>query len=193
MFTSSGLPRLCDSGSIFHSFSWRQPYWPSLSSFIHCEQIVDIYFKMYTYIWNPKELLFLKWKRPFLETERSKNRGQKTSSRWVYIYIYIWCAFFCCIFIHVAYIYIYCFIIIYIFIYIDIRFCTYSSKHTYPARCLKISHDTWVSGSAKVTDALGSALAFVGLKNEVKEREDLGRETPVTKKKQTALMNCFFG
>ena len=29
----------------------------------------------------------------------------------------------------------------------------------------------------KVTGALGSALAFVGLKNEVKEREDLGRET----------------
>ena len=85
--------------------------------------------------------------------------------------------FFCCIFIH-AYLHIYRYIYIFFLynihvfdIYIDIRFCTSYSKHTY--RGVNVSHDTWVS-VAKVTDALGSALAFVGLKNEVKEREDLG-------------------
>lgn len=49
------------------------------------------------------------------------------------------------------------------------------------------SHYTSVS-VAKVTDALGSALAFVGLKNEVKEREDLGRETPGPNKNSLQLI-----
>lgn len=135
MFTSSGLPRLCDSGSIFHSFSWRQPYWPSLSSFIHCEQIVDIYFKMYTYIWNPKELLFLKWKRPFLETERSKNRGQKTSSRWVYIYIYMMCVILlyfhtCCVYIYILFYY-YLYFYLYRHSFLHILFQTYISRSVF--------------------------------------------------------------
>ena len=42
----------------------------------------------------------------------------------------------------------------------------------------------------KVTGALGSALAFVGLKNEVKEREDLGRETQTPRK--TERQQKFF-
>ena len=80
-------------------------------------------------------------------------------------------------------IYIFFFYNIHVFdIYIDIRFCTSYSKHTY--RGVNVSHDTWVS-VAKVTDALGSALAFVGLKNEVKEREDLGpRDANYQKKKR---------